>query len=121
MCDGQSKQCEKCSTEGIINFYLKGIEIDFGAIESNIIAIAMAADKISEDERQLLIMEDMMQEFDRAACISEKVNNATDLFVGYDDDKVTNFQLEFIKKCCSDISVCSKTIKSCNVILEEGF
>ncbi len=108
-------------TQRLIEFYNKGIEKHGVDFETNIISLASGASKLSEDERQLIIMEDMMREFDLAACKDLDNEYATDIIQGYDDDKLTDYQLNVIKKICKGVDVGEAIIKSCDIILEEGF
>lgn len=118
MCEGQAKQCEECSTTGLINFYKKGIERNSVYFYDQLAnALYLAESAVDEDERQRIIMEDAMMAFDYVACKGKDVTFATDLFVGYHDDTVTDFQLGIIKQC-GDYP---KVSQSCSTISEEGY
>lgn len=106
-------------TVGIIDFYKKGIEKNIMEFCDSVAGLLSHAERHhDENERQRIIMEDIMIVFDTVSCKNEEKDYATDIFIGYDDDKVTNYQLDVIKKLCSEFPKCHK---SCDIILDEGY
>jgi len=106
-------------TKEIIDFYSKGIEKYSPLFSEKICSIAHDAEKLNEVSRQILIMEDMMKVFDEVSCRDIKENSIWEMFKGFDEDELTNFQLETIKEL---VKIGYPNVaKSCDKIIKEGF
>ncbi len=104
--------------ETIISFYNKAIERNHHDFYTAIHNIAYDAERVDEEPRQQFIMGDMLLVFDKISMKKKKERYASEIFRGYDEDALTDFQLNVIKGCCHDHY--PKVVESCTYIIENG-